>query len=178
MSLITPGEVQATVASGLSSEQMQALIDREETELIRRFGDHSITAGSATILTETIPGWQSNVFVDRRIATVASITESNDGFASVSALTPVTGYHLFAEEGRIERVGGKWAKDVRIVYTATDDDDVRKSCLIELVRIAVERQAFAREAVAGEYSYVAPDNWEQTRESIYGRLKPFVIVAS
>ncbi len=181
-SLVTPQEVQALVQSSLSTNQIQEVIDREETELIRRFGAHTnIDATTLVRLVEDLVGLQTSVFVDRRINTVASITVSLDAF--VTNVTPVSDridYRVFADEGRIERallgVPIKWERDVRVTYTPYDDDDVRKSCLIDVVRIALERQAFQSESVAGEYSYRAPD-WEQARESIYGRLKPFAMIS-
>ncbi len=178
-SLVSTEEVQALVQSDLAPDQIQQVIDREETELIKRFGTHSLTdSGDPQRVTEELQGGLRDVYVDRLISIVASVTVSTDSFATITVLDS-TEYRTFKDEGRLSRIVGgvpiSWERDVRVTYNPQDNDDVRKSILIELVRIALERQAFLKEGVAGEYSYTAPGSWEAVRESLYSRLKDFII---
>ncbi len=177
MSLLSPGDLQDLVQTDLSSEAIQAVIDREETELIHRFGPHSIIDGTTdqALVIERVEGRSASVFVDRPFDTVVAILTSSNGFID-SDVVNTDGYRTFPDEGRIARIGTIWEQEVEVRYFATDLDNIRKSALIDLCRIAIERQAFRRESVAGEYSYTSPPNWEQERESIYGRVKPFVII--
>lgn len=177
MSLITPGDLQDLVQTDLSTDAIQGVIDREETELLFRFGPHSRIDGTTNpaLVTERMEGGQASVFVDRPFDTVVAILVSSNGFID-SAVVNADGYRTFPDEGRIVRISGNWESEVEVRYFATDLDNVRKSALIDLCRIAIDRQAFRRESIAGEYSYTSPPNWEQERESIYGRLKPFAII--
>lgn len=166
MSLLTAAELRLQVQSGLSNADVQTIIDREEAEIIRRYGAHY--DGSA--ITEVCSGGSCSVFLKRRIGSVSSITEAQSLGGTQTTLTS-TQYHIVANEGRIIRLseGTRWGRYVSVVYVPADDSALRKQVLIELTRQALEQTAMKSENVAGEYSYQAPD-WEAQRRALYRRL--------
>lgn len=168
MSLLTAGELRLQVQSGLSNSDLQTIIDREEAEVIRRYGAHY--ADAVTTITEVCSGGQCSIFLKRRIGSVSSITEAQSLGGTQSTLTS-TQYHIVANEGRIIRLseGTRWGRYVSVSYVPADDTALRKQVLIELVRQALEQTAMKSENVAGEYSYQAPD-WEAQRRALYRRL--------
>ena len=77
---------------------------------------------------------------------------------------------MWHDQGRIERVYYEWDEKVTVAYVPRDDREKRKSVIIELVRIELERTTMRQESVAGEYSYTAPMNWEAERQKLMRRL--------
>jgi hypothetical protein len=167
MSLLSLTECRATVNTGVSDTNLQAIIDREEADLVDRLGD---AGDGTTARTETvaIASGSSNVYLSRRIASVTSVEEAAPGgsYSTVAA----TAYEVWSAQGIVERVNGAWAGRVRVTYVPTDERPRWKRALIELVRIALERTAMQEESVAKEFSYVAPPDWEAARSNIYRTL--------
>lgn len=136
MSLLTPADVQALgVGVDLATATLQAVIDREEAELTRRF-----RAPQAAAITETVRPRGDSLYLKRAISTVTSVHEALYIGDPAPALRAVTDYVIWAEEGRIERsaLAAGWGPLVTIVYTPPDETSLRQSVLLELVRIATE----------------------------------------
>ena len=175
MSLLTPAEVQAFgVGLALASSDLQTLIDREEAELVRRYGAHA----SAAPFTETARGSGRNLYLKRPIASVSSVTEYLFlGDTAPSVLT-VSDYFVWGEQGRLERImtANQWGQIAVVVYTPIDDTDVRKSVLLELVRIGSEQSASSGGgsvsglsfSISGDTS--AAGGWDTQRAAQYARL--------
>jgi len=168
MSLLAVDELRAQVKTDLDDTQLQAVIDREEVEVIRRYGAHYVD--SATAITEVCDGGGCSVWLKRRISSVSSITEAQSLGGTQTTLTS-TQYYAVVGQGRIIRLteGTSWGRYVSVSYVPADDSALRKQVLIELVRQALEQTTMKSENVAGEYSYQAPD-WEQQRRALYRRL--------
>ncbi len=186
MSLLQLEEVQGQIQSDLSDTVIQAMINREEAEVNRRFGQ-VITARTEVydhVLSDTV--WVAQP-VDSTKAIV--VEQSNDNFVNTDTLT-TTDYRVFANEGRFERLSSslsletdvprttvRFKRDVRITYTPEDDTQERKSVVLELVRLALSRQAMLKESIGqGDYSFTAPESWEQLREELIRRLERFPAV--
>jgi hypothetical protein len=167
MSLLSLDQCRSTVNTGVSDVDLQAIIDREEADLVDRLGDagDGATARSETV---AIASGSSNVYLSRRIASVTSVEEAPPGGSYSTVAT--TGYEVWARQGRVERVSGSWAGRVRVTYVPTDERPRWRRALIELVRIALERTAMKEESVAKEFSYTAPADWELERDTIYRTL--------
>jgi len=169
VSLVTPAEVRALVQTDKTDEQLQAIIDREEAEVVRLYGPHYVD--EATTVTETIEGGTWSLCLRRRLSSVSSVTEKvligDDG----TTLTENEDYFVWSGQGRLERLpqGASWGALVEVEYVPADDIDNRKAVIIELVRLALERTAMQQEDVAGEYSYKAPE-WETERARLLRRL--------
>ena len=179
MSLLSVAELRAQVNTSLTDAQLQAVINREEAELIRHYGAHYVDA--ETTVTETLSGGLRNLYLRRPLTSVSSITEyltsdTTDG----TELTAVTDYRVWAAQGRIERMpsyalqgitsgAAKWGAIVDVVYIPADDNDLRKAAIVDLCRLALERTAMKQESVGGEYSYSAPE-WGAARAEILQRL--------
>lgn len=165
--LVSVEQVRQRVQTAASDVTIQDILDTEEAELIRRYGAHG--DGSATV-TETHTPTNGQLFLQRPIATLTSVTEAASLGATGTALTS-TQYQLWAKQGRIERLprGVSWGAAVTVVYAPADDRAKRRRVIIELVRLALEQTAMQAESVAGEYSYTAGD-FETQRRNLYRSL--------
>lgn len=163
MSLVSIAEARALVATGLTDDKLQAVIDREEQDVVEHFGAHYVDA--TTTVSETLPGSGKNLYLRRKVLSVDSITEDEE-------LLVAEDYRLWGNEGRIERLprGSTWGDVIDVVYVPQDDTAQRKMILVELVRLALNRTALKSESVAGEYSYTAPDDYEAERTKLLRRL--------
>ncbi len=161
MSLLTLAEARALVKTSLTDPELQAVIGREEDEIIRLYGAHYVDG--TTTVSETLEGGGASLFLRRPILSVSSVTE--DGATRASA-----DYRLWGGQGRIERLpkGAVWGEVITVAYVPQDDNSRRKAALIDLVRLAVERTALKSESIAGEYSYTAPD-WDAERAKLLRR---------
>lgn len=175
-SLVTPADVRLLVNTGKTDPELQALIDREEAEVIRTVGANYVDG--AQQITEVLPGSNASLWLRRPIVSVTSIDE--DGTALTSGE-----YRVWGTRGQVQRLSGvsawlagedtasggnKWGEVITIIYKPADDNARRKPVIIELVRLALERTAMRSESVAGEYSYQAPE-WEKERGTILRRLQ-------
>ncbi len=176
MSLISVEKVTVQIPTDLPETTIKAIIDREEAEIVRRFGSNWSAALS---LTENQNGGTPYVFVDRPIETIASITESGDNFTTSNLLVAAEWREVGSSAGEIERLNRgmpiNFQRDVRIIYSPVDDTLERQAVMIELVRIALERQVMAKETVGGEYSYQSPE-WREIRRDLHSNLQHFVAV--
>lgn len=166
-SLVSTTEVNAIGAGGgLGDSDLQVVIDREEAELIRRFGDHT---GSRT---EVIQGGGRVLFTRRPISSITSITEVYYLGDTASTTLTTADYYAWLTQGRLERLGGLWGAAVSVTYTPIAETDLRKAVLLELVRLAVSQDA--GQSVSGlGYSIdgnVSTLQWQAARERLYARL--------
>ncbi|MBP7572064.1 MAG: hypothetical protein KBA95_18565 [Acidobacteria bacterium] len=156
MALLTLDACRALIETDRTDAELSAIIDREESALVRKLGPHG---DGITPVTATIYPVGGALFLPRPAVSVTSV-----GGVAWAA----TGLTLVAGEGRI--AGGAWSAGVLVVYVPADDRDERTAALIDLVRLTLERRAMKGESVAGEHSYSAPQSWEAERASIYRRL--------
>jgi hypothetical protein len=179
MSLLTVAQAQALGAGlALSSTDLQTIIDREEAELVRRFGAHY----SASPLTETAHGGGHAIYLKRQIGAITSIVEYLYPGDTAPTTLVAADYYVWGQEGRIERLpygttaASCWGKVITVVYTPIDDSDLRRMVLIELLRIATEQTTSGGGGVAGlGFSVTAGGdatgaNWARQREAQYARL--------
>ena len=162
--LVLPEDVKRVVQTALSDEDLQALIDQEDAEVVQRFGPHFDDTLDWSV-TEVLAGESKrNLYFRRALVSVSSITEDE------IALTAAT-YRLWGAQGRIERLpqGSVWGNIVTVEYVPADDNERRKAVIVDLVRIALQRTAMQSESIAGEYSYTAPE-WESARANALKRL--------
>lgn len=158
--LLPVAQLRAVVQSALTDAELEAVIDDEEAELVRRLGPHG---DGATTVVERVTASGDVLFVSRPVASVTSITSSGTAVSSALYTTALGG-------GQILHTGAGWPTGALLVtYVPADDQPRRRRVLIELVRLALEQTAFQGESVAGEHSYTAP-NWEERRASLYRRL--------
>jgi hypothetical protein len=169
MSLITPADVNALNAGGgLDDADLQTIIDREEAELVRRFGANY----SASPITVTRPGGAKSIYLNRAIGAITSIAEySYLGDTAPTTLTSAD-YFIWSDQGRIERLSCHWGAYAVVVYTPVDDTELRKQVLIELVRVNANQTLAGKVSGLG-YTIEATQSaasYKATREAQYGRL--------
>lgn len=162
-SLLTLSDARALIKTGLTDSQLEAVVDREDAELVRRFGAHYVN-GSTSVQETLEASSKPCLFLRRPATSVVSITEDDTAVTSAE-------YRLWAGQGRVQRLpaGSLWNGVVVVTYVPADDNDRRRAALIDLVRLAIERTAMTSESVAGEYSFQAPD-WEAARAKVYRRM--------
>jgi hypothetical protein len=164
VNLLTVDEARALVSTGMSDSDLLSVIEREEAWLVRAYGPHYTALLSVT---ETVAGRRMrNLYLRRPIATVTSVTA--DG-----TLIDSDQYRLWGDEGRIERLpyGSVWGEEqIVVVYGPQDDNALRKSALIDLLRLTLSRSGLKSESVAGEYSYTAFENTDEERARVMRRL--------
>jgi hypothetical protein len=148
-SLVTVAEVKTLISTSKSDTEIQAVIDREEAEVIRLYGAHYV---AATSVSETLAGGGRHLLLRRAVASVTTVTEDDAALTSLS-------YRVWGSQGRLERLPlySTWGEVVVVSYVPTDDSARRRPVIIELVRLALEHSAMKSESVAGEYSYNAPE---------------------
>lgn len=153
-SLVTPAIVKALVKTSLSDANLQDVIDRVEAQITSRIGSPQ-TDAVETSITKTLRGEGEFLFMPTEIHSVVSVTE--DGNALTSDQYQTWG------GGVIERLpsDSKWGDRNVVVYKPTDDRKARTQAIVDLVRLVLERTAMKSESVAGEYSYTAPDDWDE-----------------
>lgn len=161
-------EIRNVVSTDLNDVELQAVVTREEVELVRQIGAHT---GSVT---EIRPGGSKSIYLTRQIASITSVSEYLYlGDTAPQVLVVNTDYVAWEDQGRIERLDGHFGPKVTIVYTPDDDRELRKQVLIELVRIALNQSPYQSESVSGvedSYSYTAAQSWQAAREQQYARL--------
>ena len=153
MSLVTIANVKALINTPLSDVNLQAVIDRVEAQVVERIGEPQ-TDLMATTVTKTLRGEGYYLFMPTEIYSVVSVTE--DGIALASSE-----YQLWAG-GVIERLPSEsnWGDRTVVVYKPVDDRKKRTQVTIDLVRLVLERTAMKSESIGGEYSFTAPENWD------------------
>lgn len=164
MSIASVDDVRAVVDTDRNDTQLQSLLDRVEDQIEEELGALQTPGGSVEI-TETVYPTGEDLFLKQPVGSITSVTE--DG-----TLLDADDYRLHAKQGRLERlpVGAHWTDDVVVVYQPADRTASVKEVEIELVRLELSRSGFAKESVAGEYSYEAKD-YEVERKKIMKRLR-------
>lgn len=174
-SLVSTDEVRALVDTGLTDAELQAVIDRVESEITDEIG---APYGDGVTITETLKGGGRNLYLKRPVSSVSSVTE----YASLSdttgnALTENEQFFVWGNQGRLERISAiygdiLWSRVVKVVYAPADQREKRKGVIIDLVRIVISRSAYFQESVGGEYAYMAPSNWwESEKRRVMKRIR-------
>lgn len=162
-SLVSPSDVRALVNTGLTNENLQTVINRVEAQVTQKIGSPQ-TDAMATTVTKTMRGEGEFLFMPTEIYAVVSITEDGNALTSDQ-------YQTWAG-GVIERLpsDSHWGDRNVVVYKPADDRLVRAQVIIDLVRLVLERTAMKSESIAGEYSFTAPDNWDDEFRKAMRRL--------
>jgi hypothetical protein len=108
-----------------------------------------------TAITKVMRGEGEFLFTPTEIYAVVSITEDGNALTSDE-------YQIWAG-GVIERLpsDSHWGNRMTVVYKSADDRKKRSQVIIDLARLVLERTAMKSESVAGEYSFTAPDSWDE-----------------
>ena len=165
MSLVSPAQVKMLVQSNLADEDLQAIIDRVESEITALIGPPQDDTQSVS-MTETLAGGGKSLFVRRPVAAVISIVEDDESLTSDD-------YRVWSEEGRIERLpgGAYWGTVCVVTYAPVDERPKRTQAIIDLVRLMLERTSYRSESIAqGEYAYTSEGDWDAQRQRIIRRL--------
>lgn len=164
MAIASVDELRAIVDTDRSDSALQSLLDRIEDQIELELGSLQTKDGSISV-TETLYPSGEDVFLKQPVGSLTSVTEDD-------AVLAATSYRLFAKQGRIQRlpVGGEWGDEVVVVYEPLDRSALVREVEIGLARLELANSGFAKESVAGEYSYDAKD-YELERKKLMKRLR-------
>jgi hypothetical protein len=135
MTMLDVETARALITTSLSDDDLEAVIEREESWLSRRIGPLD---GERVEMVPTADG--DEVLWLRRPALEASV-EDGSGI--------ITDFDIRGWSDLV-RTSGSWSGEILATYTPTDEDEVRRS-LVSLVRLTVNESAYAAES-AGGYS--------------------------
>lgn len=163
MSLVESAVAKKLINTSLSDSDLQAIIDRIEAQITERIGAPQTDAFETTV-TKTLRGEGPHLFLPTEIYAVVSITEDGAALAA--------GDYQTWSGGVIERLpsDSSWGDRNVVVYKPVDDRLKRTQVIIDLTRIVLNRTAMKSENIAGEYSFTAPDNWDDEFRKAMRRL--------
>lgn len=166
MTLITVDEAQARIGTPLDAGYLAALIDDVEAEVTEVIGDPTAA------ITETHAGYTQSLYVNRKIGSVTTITEYTAlDDVTGTALTENEDFFIWANEGRIQRIGAKWGAKVTLVYVPVDDTNKRRSVIVDLIKYYLAYSPLKQENIVSEYAFTAPENWEEEKARLIQRLR-------
>lgn len=165
MPLVTAETAKKQIITSLGDEDLQAIIDRIESQITARIGEPWADDDTPTEVEKTLRGEGTSLFLPTGIYDVVSIIEDD---AELTA----DEYRVWGNGGVIERlpIESNWGKVCVVTYKPMDDRFKRIPVIIDLLRLTLERTAMKSENIAGEYSYTAPDNWDAEFRKAMKRL--------
>lgn len=168
MALIDADFLKERIPVALSDARVQALIEDVQATIETRLGAAYATDTTITEV-HTRPNG-INLYLKRRPGSITSVTEKR-GLGD-TATEAITDYHMIARNGMLVRTDGPtWGALVTVVYTPADDRPQWREAIVDLCRLRLARMAMAGESVGGEFSYTAPQNWEQQERLIMRRIE-------
>jgi len=166
MSLLAAADAKKQINTSLSDDDLQPIIDRIESDITARIGAPWTDDVTPSTVVKTLRGEGPSLFLPTGIYLVTSIVED-------SATLDAEEYRVWGNGGVIERlpVDSNWGTVCVVTYKPMDDRFKRVPVIIDLLRLTLERTAMKSESIAGEYSYTAPDNWDDEFRKAMKRLQ-------
>jgi len=180
MTLLTTADFRLIEATALEDAALQMFLDAAEAEITR-------FAGAAGTSEEWFQGGQQFISLARPFSAITSITEITT-WDGVTQLLDSTDYLAYPGNFRLQRVGTGnhprwyWYGRIVVIYTATDDDTLRKAVQAELVKLDLDTKFGVTQETVGQWSQSFQQqagDTEKQREYILSRLSPgpsFVVV--
>lgn len=166
MSLLAAADAKKQINTSLSDDDLQVIIDRIESDITARIGAPWTDDNTPSTVVKTLRGEGPSLFLPTGIYLVTSIVE--DG-----ATLDADEYRVWGNGGVIERlpVESNWGTVCVVTYKPMNDRFKRIPVIIDLLRLTLERTAMKSENIAGEYSYTAPDDWDDQFRRAMKRLQ-------
>lgn len=166
MTLVTFETAKKQINTPLGDEDLQEIIDRIESEITARIGAPWTNDSTPSTVVKTLRGEGPSLFLPTGIYLVTSIVE--DG-----ATLDAEEYRVWGNGGVLERlpVDSNWGRVCVVTYKPMDDRFKRIPVVIDLLRLTLERTAMKSENIAGEYSFTAPDDWDDMFRRAMKRLQ-------
>jgi hypothetical protein len=170
MAILTVDELRTFVTTDLGDEALQTLLDATEAEIVA-------LAGASGARTEITDGGSRFISLARPASAITSIKEL---VGSVETTLATDDYLLYPGGMLIERLDygtnpyPRWHGQVTTVYTALDDEALRKAVQLALCQLDLNYKPGLAEETIGEwterYSNNSAWNIESERQSILARL--------
>jgi len=164
MSLVSVAEARAQINSSLSDAELGAVIDRIEAEIEAKIGPNQDDTGNITHVV-TKRGGADCLFMPSEISSIVSIVEDT--------VTLDSDQYQIWPAGVIERLPvdcSVWGDRCVVTYYPADDREIRKSVIIDVLRLDLNRTGMLEESIGGEYSYKTAGDWDQRRREIMKRV--------
>lgn len=162
MSLVTVTEARENITTSLSDSALQAVIERIEADIVRRIGPAQNDAGSVTHTVSRL-GETDCIFLPSEAAQIVSVVEDGQ-------MLQARADWLYYAGGVLEKQHGSWFGMVEVIYKPADDRPARKSAIIDLLRVYLQRSANQSESIGSEFSFTAPANWDEEIRRILRRV--------
>lgn len=166
MSVVTVEKASALFATGLDTEPLQSLIDREEDWLANaaQFGIGQLV-GERTQRVYRPAHSRQAIFLARPTDAIEVV----DGATTLVSPDDV----ILIGRLRVEPASGRWiGPTVDITFTPSDRLQV-ESAILELIRLAISASPFAQESSEGGHSYSRPSDIQSQRERIARGVQPY-----
>lgn len=170
MAILTVDELRTFVTTDLVDDALQTLLDATEAEIIS-------LAGEPGARTEIVDGGTRFISLARPASAITSIKEL---VGTVETTLAADDFLLYPGGMLIERLNygtnpyPRWHGQVTTIYTALDDDALRKSVQLALIQLDLNYKPGLAEETVGEwterYSNNSAWNVESERQSILARL--------
>lgn len=195
VSITTLAEVKGRIAADLSDGNLQTLIDRVESRIMKATGhpsaqrsDRFVAFGGGGVpmsppdyiyLDNYGPHRAAQALTDvltlaRDPASIAGIKTANTDAASADDLDPDLYYYSGAN---VYRRNYYWLTETIVTWTPVAFTDDFIEATIDLVRLRLGRSAYKGERVGNEWQYTARDSPEDAEREIIDRLTPANILA-
>lgn len=165
--LLTPAQLRMHLETDLADEALQRLLDSEEGEIVRRYGEHATA-------TEVLVGTLAGVLLSRPALSVTSVTEESPDAdpLELAADDYVAWYggRLLTRSMNGTNPAWSWAPRVTVVYVPVSNVEQRRLVLIRLCQLAAAFNGTQAEAV-GDYRMSALD-YQRERERALRTVSP------
>lgn len=168
---LTVDQLREHVTSGLGDDALQRLLDAAYVAIAARIG----ASGTRT---ELAFGGFRTIALGRPASSVTGVTET---VGTTTTTLNANDYRLRPDTYTVERLSTgtnsrwAWAGAVEVTYTAVDDDALRDSVAIDLVRLALTSNPGLTSETIGAWTeqYASNAQWNSTEEyqSILSRLE-------
>ncbi len=162
--LVSAAVAKKQINTSMSDTDLEGIIDRVEAEITAKIGAPWADDSTPSEFTCTMRGNGVSLFLPTGIYEVASIVEDGTTLTSDD-------YRVWGNGGVIDRLYcGTWGDVCAVTYKPVDDRFKRIPAIIDMVRLTLERTAMQSESVAGEYSFTAPESWDDEYRKVMKRL--------
>lgn len=174
--LMTQAEMRSHVETDLADADLQRVMDSEEEEMVKRFGDHAASDSSAASEVEKFYDaiGQTFVYLSREVTSVTTVVEKIVNKYGTSSTTLASNDYELWDNRRLRRLADgtnsrqSWQDVVEVTYEPYDDRARRRGLLIQLCKLSLIYDATSSTSV-GEVSSSSLD-YSSEREKLYGTL--------
>lgn len=195
MSITELAEVRGRIALDISDANLQKLIDRVESRIVKAVGhpsderaDRFVALGVNTYNSpadpiyvdnfgpyRALPGYTNMIALAHDPAEIGGVQTAQTDAASADELDPAS-YYLSGPY--LYRANGvTWERETIVTWTPVDFTDDFIEATIDLVRLRMARTAYTSTKIGNEWAATSPADWDAAERAVIERLAPAVVFA-